>query len=55
MHKLEEYRPIIKWKVSTKNTKIIKLYICKNRDIKITFRNCLIFIENKLSTIKFRN
>ena len=26
-------------------SKIVKLYICKNREIKITFRNCLIFRE----------
>ena len=32
---------------------MIKLYICKNRGI-ITCRNCLIFKENKLSTIKFK-
>ena len=37
-----------------KTTKIIKLYICKNREIDITFENCLILRENTLSTIKFR-
>ena len=41
--------------ISIKKTKkIIKPYICKNREVEITFRNCLIFWENKLFTIKFR-
>ena len=30
---------------------MIKLYICKNKKIEITFRNCLIFRDDKLSTI----
>ena len=33
---------------------MIKLYICKNREIEITFRNFLIFKESKLSIIKFK-
>ena len=33
---------------------MIKLYICKNREMKITFRDYLIFKGNTLSTIKFR-
>ena len=30
---------------------MIKLFICKNKEIEITFRNCLIFRDDKLSTI----
>ena len=33
---------------------MIELYSCKNRVMKITFGNCLIFREKKLSSIKFR-
>ena len=33
---------------------MINLYIYKNREIKIIFRNFLIFWKNKLYTIKFR-
>ena len=33
---------------------MIKLYIYKNRKMEITFKICLIFRENKLSIIKFR-
>ena len=32
----------------SKTQKLIKLYICKNREIEITFKNCLIFRENNL-------
>ena len=38
----------------SKTPKIIKLNICKNREINITFRNCFIFRKIKLSTIKFK-
>ena len=51
MKQLEEYGPLQEKIISIKK---IKLYICKNRQIKITFRNYLIFWEDKLSTIKFR-
>ena len=37
-----------------KTPKIIILYICKNREREITFKNCLILRENTLFTIKFR-
>ena len=43
-----------KKKNQLKTQKIIKLYIYKNREIIITFKNYLIFRENKLFTIKFR-
>ena len=33
---------------------MIKLYIYKSRKMEITFKNCSIFRENKLSIIKFR-
>ena len=33
---------------------MIKLYICKNREIEITFKYCVIFKENKLFTMKFK-
>ena len=33
---------------------MIKINICKNRETEINLINCLIFRENKLSTIKFR-
>ena len=29
--------------IKKKTTKMIKLYICNNRKMEITFRNCLIF------------
>ena len=34
---------------------MIRLYICKNKEIEITFGNCLIFSDNKLSKIKCRD
>ena len=38
----------------SKTPKMLKLYIFKNREMKITFRNYLISMKNKLSTIKVR-
>ena len=38
--------------ISIKNTKNVKIYIFKNRGMKITFRNYLISMKNKLSTKK---
>ena len=40
--------------INKKTLKFIKLYICKYRELEITFSKCLIFRKNKLSTIKFR-
>ena len=46
--------PFKKNNINKKYKKMIKLYICKNREIEITFKYCVIFKENKLFTMKFK-
>ena len=48
---MDHFKKIISIK---KYKKLIKLYICKNREIEITFKYCVIFKENKLFTMKFK-
>ena len=46
--------PFKKKKINKKYKKMIKLYIFKTREIEIAFKYCVIFKENKLFTMKFK-
>ena len=52
---VKEYGPPLKkYQSNTPKYKIIECYICRNKAVENTYRNCFIFRGNKFSSTNFR-